>query len=214
MTFSEKLLRLRRQAGLSQEELAERLQVSRQAISRWELGTALPDAPNLLALSKLFAVSTDYLLREEWESDRAADGASAKPEQTEEEKDRIRQAVLLGILGVSAMGTVLAAALWWVLQVDWAVLLALALHVACAGGFEAAFRCLGASDAGALRYRRKFYRIFVWLAAFFPLQLFSSRVLGLLWPRAHSALLEPVLGLALYLLLCLTVCWCFRERKA
>ncbi|MGM9662349.1 MAG: helix-turn-helix domain-containing protein [Oscillospiraceae bacterium] len=213
MTFSEKLLRLRRQAGLSQEELAERLQVSRQAISRWELGTALPDAPNLLALSKLFAVSTDYLLRDEWESDRAAEGAPA-PEQTEEEKDRIRQAVLLGILGVSAMGTVLAAALWWVLQVDWAVLLALALHVACAAGFETVFRFQGAPDAGALRYRRRFYRIFVWLAAFFPLQLLSARVLGPLWPRAHSALLEPVLGAALYLLLCLAVCRYFREREA
>lgn len=44
MTFSEKLLALRRDAGLSQEKLAEALNVSRQAVSRWEQGTAMPDA--------------------------------------------------------------------------------------------------------------------------------------------------------------------------
>lgn len=48
MTFSEKLLTLRRDAGLSQEKLAEALNVSRQAVSRWEQGTAMPDAQNLL----------------------------------------------------------------------------------------------------------------------------------------------------------------------
>ena len=67
MTFSEKLLRLRKGAGLSQEELAEKLGVSRQAVSRWESGAALPDAPNLLGLSRLFGISIDYLLHDEYE---------------------------------------------------------------------------------------------------------------------------------------------------
>ena len=65
MTFSEKLLDLRKQENLSQEALAEKLDVSRQAISRWESGTAMPDAMNLLQLSKLFGVSIDYLLNDE-----------------------------------------------------------------------------------------------------------------------------------------------------
>ena len=47
MKLSEKIIRLRKGRGLSQEELAERLGVSRQAVSRWESGTALPDAGNL-----------------------------------------------------------------------------------------------------------------------------------------------------------------------
>lgn len=50
MKLSEKIIRLRKGRGLSQEELAERLGVSRQAVSRWESGTALPDAGNLLSL--------------------------------------------------------------------------------------------------------------------------------------------------------------------
>lgn len=69
MTFGEKLLQLRKRNGYSQEELAEKLDVSRQAISRWEIGTAIPDSLNILHISKLFDVSTDYLLNDDYESD-------------------------------------------------------------------------------------------------------------------------------------------------
>ena len=61
MTLGEKIVSLRRQAGLSQERLAGELGVSRQAVSRWETNSALPDAMNVLALSRLFGVSADYL---------------------------------------------------------------------------------------------------------------------------------------------------------
>ena len=69
MTFAEKLLQLRKREGYSQEELANKLNVSRQAISRWEMGSAVPDSSNLLQISKLFHVSTDYLLNDEYISD-------------------------------------------------------------------------------------------------------------------------------------------------
>ena len=60
---------LRKQHDLSQEELAEKLNVSRQAVSRWEVGSAQPDASNVLQLSKLFDVTADYLLNEDYEGD-------------------------------------------------------------------------------------------------------------------------------------------------
>ena len=69
MTFAEKLVQLRKREGYTQEEVADRLDVSRQAISRWEMGTAVPDSSNLLQISKLFNVSTDYLLNDDYESD-------------------------------------------------------------------------------------------------------------------------------------------------
>lgn len=70
MTFAEKLVRLRKREGLSQEALAELLGVSRQAVSRWEQGTALPDAAKLLPCARLFQVRVDWLLDEEqdWEA--------------------------------------------------------------------------------------------------------------------------------------------------
>ena len=69
MKLSEKLMKLRKMKGWSQEEFAEKMDVSRQAISRWETGSALPDVQNVLQMSKLFGVTTDYLLNEDVESD-------------------------------------------------------------------------------------------------------------------------------------------------
>ena len=77
MTFSEKLIRLRKREGLSQEALAEILGVSRQAVSRWEQGTALPDGGKLLPCARHFGVSVDWLLDEKqgWE-DLAGTGSA------------------------------------------------------------------------------------------------------------------------------------------
>ena len=61
MNVSEKIRTLRKSKGMSQEELAGQDNISRQAVSRWENGTALPDADNIVQLSKLFGVTTDYL---------------------------------------------------------------------------------------------------------------------------------------------------------
>lgn len=69
MKFSEKLQRLRKKQGWTQEELAAKIAVSRQALSKWESGTATPDTENILQISKLFDVSTDYLLNDELGND-------------------------------------------------------------------------------------------------------------------------------------------------
>ncbi|WP_459129638.1 helix-turn-helix domain-containing protein [Guggenheimella bovis] len=69
MNIGEKLIQLRKTKGMSQEDLAQKIGLSRQAISRWENGSALPDANNLLALSEIYGVSTDYLLNDHFESD-------------------------------------------------------------------------------------------------------------------------------------------------
>lgn len=62
--LSDKIRELRRRSGLSQEELAERIDVSRQAVSKWELGAAVPTADKLVELADFFGVSLDYLMRE------------------------------------------------------------------------------------------------------------------------------------------------------
>lgn len=61
--LSEKIRALRRKSGLSQDELAERLGVSRQAVSKWELGSAVPIADTLVDIADFFGVSLDYLMR-------------------------------------------------------------------------------------------------------------------------------------------------------
>ena len=67
MIFADKLVRLRKKAGWSQEELAEQMNVSRQSVSKWEGAQSVPDLEKMIRLSKLFGVSTDYLLKDEIE---------------------------------------------------------------------------------------------------------------------------------------------------
>ena len=67
MIFADKLIDLRKKSGWSQEELAEKLNVSRQAVSKWEGAQSVPDMGRIVQLSELFGVSTDYLLKDELE---------------------------------------------------------------------------------------------------------------------------------------------------
>ena len=72
MTLGEKILNMRKARGWSQEELADRAGVSRQAVSRWESGSAKPDADKIIAICDLFGVSADYLLRDNYEGGKTA----------------------------------------------------------------------------------------------------------------------------------------------
>lgn len=65
MTFAENVKMLRKQAGMSQEQLAEKLGVSRQAVTKWETGAGIPDIENIMAISMLFDISIDDLLSNE-----------------------------------------------------------------------------------------------------------------------------------------------------
>ena len=112
MKFEEKLMALRKKAAMSQEDLADRLGVSRQAISRWELGTTLPDAPNLLKLSDLFGVSIDYLLRDGYESDENLPPVKeARREMSEKEQKQRKFYLVACICWVIAAGAFLIAAI-------------------------------------------------------------------------------------------------------
>lgn len=64
MTFSDKLQIIRKSRGMTQENLAEKLQVSRQAVAKWESGLAYPDILNLIQISELFHITIDYLVKD------------------------------------------------------------------------------------------------------------------------------------------------------
>lgn len=94
-----RLQKLRRQAGMSQQELADQLHVSRQSISKWELGTATPDLDNLVRLSKLFGVSLDELVL----GTEKTQEASQQPAQSVEDlktkrMKRMRLCLITGVL--------------------------------------------------------------------------------------------------------------------
>lgn len=80
MILSDKIMMLRNQNGWSQEELAEKLKVSRQSVSKWEVGASIPDLDKILLLSEIFGVTTDYLLKDSMENITYADGTQAQQE--------------------------------------------------------------------------------------------------------------------------------------
>ncbi len=83
--MGERLYELRRKRGLNQEQLADELSVSRQAVSKWERGESQPDVGNLIALSNLYGVSIDYLAK--GDSDDKHDDAKMDAEACEKEDD-------------------------------------------------------------------------------------------------------------------------------
>lgn len=93
MTTAEKLVRLRKEKGLSQLQLAEEINVSRQAISRWEVGLAVPSREKLRALSELYNVSVDYLL-----SDKAGENMKEVSEPENEAKGKTSDHLRVGLI--------------------------------------------------------------------------------------------------------------------
>lgn len=79
MILADKIIRLRKKNGWSQEELADKMNVSRQAVSKWEAAQTTPDLEKILQLSNLFGVTTDYLLKDELENEEFTDSVNETP---------------------------------------------------------------------------------------------------------------------------------------
>ena len=77
MILADKIIRLRKKNGWSQEELADKMNVSRQAVSKWESAQTIPDLEKILQLSTLFGVTTDYLLKDEIEDEELTKDTSS-----------------------------------------------------------------------------------------------------------------------------------------
>lgn len=84
MDFSEKILTLRKAKDLTQEELAEKLNVSRQSVSKWESAQAVPELDKIVAMSAVFDVTTDYLLKSS-----EIDDLSVKTEMLEKQQEQM-----------------------------------------------------------------------------------------------------------------------------
>lgn len=84
MSFAKKMIELRKQQDLSQQDLADRLGVSRQAISRWETGAVQPLADSVKSLAQAFQVSTDYLLNDDLDTPTPPPTAQPAPTPQEE----------------------------------------------------------------------------------------------------------------------------------
>ena len=114
MTLGEKIQALRKSHNWSQEQLAEQIGVTRQALSKWENGTAVPDTSNVVQLARLFGVTTDYLLLEGGNGKEPAESAERSNAELIAFREKqmkllrcmvIKWAGILGILVLSILGS-------------------------------------------------------------------------------------------------------------
>ena len=193
MKLSEKIVELRKSGGMSQEELAEKLNISRQAVSRWEMGTAMPDAANILQLSKLFSVTTDYLLNEEYQSHN--DLTKVK----EEKADGVHQIMII-LVTLEVMSLVTQFLTVIILPNISLGILSLIPFIAMVGGFEYAYQ-KKSSDANERNplLRKQFYKISVWLGTYFPIRLAVTAAMHL-YPRPYKSLVLECIILVVYIM--------------
>ena len=103
MELKEKLVALRKEKGLTQLVVAEKLDISRQAISRWESGMAQPSTDNLKCLSILYEVPIDYLLKEDLER-KSDSNDDPTPDKVQHKNKRVVAIIAIALVGILAIG--------------------------------------------------------------------------------------------------------------
>lgn len=194
MKLAEKITTLRKSCGMSQEELAEKLNVSRQAISRWEVGSAMPDATNILRLSKMFGVTTDYLLNDDYESDNDL------PKVKEVKEDGFKQ-IMFYMIVLEIMLLLIQFMTTFILRSPFFAILSLIPFVAMIGGFEYAYRkkAKEAANERVALFRKKLYKISAWLGLYFPIRFLITVVAVQFYSRPVSTLVLECVVLSVYI---------------
>lgn len=114
--LSEKIYTLRKKCGLSQEQLAEQLGVSRQAVSKWESGTALPEIDKLILLSEYFNVSIDYLVKDQ--DEQTAPGDAENGRETDRDLNDTHDKSKIQVIGLAiCIIGVVCMILWGIISV-------------------------------------------------------------------------------------------------
>ena len=191
MDLPEKIAALRKAQGLSQAELAERLYVTRQTVSRWETGAVTPDAENLLRLCQTLGVSADELL-----GNAPPPPCGEKPPQPPEGARR----ALFYFLALEGMLVLMQVLTVCVLESVFFGLLTCLPFACLVIGFEWAFRRQGgAQRTAAAAFRLRLYRITAWLGTYFPVRMAVMCFSAALSPAWGPLTFEAVTG-ALYVM--------------
>ena len=184
MLIGEKLRRLRIARQLSQEQLAEKLQVSRQAISKWELGESMPDTENLILLSKFYGVSIDYLLLNELNISS----------ELETKRSRSFPIFIFGMGGL-IIGLILSIVLWCTYQSILMVSIGLIIQI-----ISVTVVLIKQSELSS-QLQRLFLMISAWMIFPFICFYIGSLMMNF-YPVSRSAMLDFIVEFIFYLVVC------------
>lgn len=169
MKIGEKIQQLRKAKNLSQEQLAVQLEVSRQAVSRWELNESTPDTDKIILISRIFSVSTDYLLLENPEVANVIETEDKLSNDLQRSKSMTLAALFISLLGLII--TFYSETIY----IEYGFILGMSIQVGAIVFFEIMIQNI---EPGIYhKARKRFYLINVWIFMFFPSALFVSSVL-------------------------------------
>lgn len=189
MKFADKIIKLRKENGLSQEDLADKLNISRQAISRWESDSVLPDATNILQLSKLFNVSCDYLLNDEYKS------------QNINTHNNIEQNTFLIMYLLITLQLLIFIAQFICVVILKNIIfsfLSFIPSITTIGAFETLYQ-KNKDNEKLKRFRYKFYKISIWIGTYCPIRFMLLLIMNL-YPRPVSMFVFNGVTLIIYLI--------------
>lgn len=194
MNIADRIQHLRKIKGISQEELADRLGASRQAVSKWENGQSLPDIDKLILMSDFFEVTTDYLLKG---IEPVSDGNTASRQKPNAE--------IFTIVGTAAniMGVIIAAMVWHEEQT--AVAFALGAFLVLTGCMVYRIGLLISDPVTGEGAKRNFWAVNVWVLTFMPLSLLYNFLTGGFRLAPYPIPVGGFLGFGLFWVVWLTV---------
>ena len=159
MNIADRIQNLRKSKGISQEELADKMGVSRQAVSKWESEQSMPDLDKVIIMSGYFEVTTDYLLK----------GIENEKQAKEKTVDAILFVIIATVFNL--IGLLLASAVWYEEQVAMAIVIGLIFMALGCMVFGIGLVC---STTNQKKAKRTFWTINIWLLTFIPLSFFYN----------------------------------------
>ncbi len=190
MNIADRIQNLRKSKGISQEELADKIGVSRQAVSKWESEQSIPDIDKIIIMSNLFDVTTDYILK----------GIENENQAVEDPVD----ASIFTIVGTvfNFIGLVVSWAVWYEEQELMA--LAIGLIIMAVGCMVFGIGQVS-STQNVYKARRNFLTINIWLLTFIPL----SAIYNMLFSRImapYPLLVNPLIAFSMFWIVYIAVC--------
>lgn len=202
MNISERIQSLRKSKGMSQEQLAEELNVSRQAVSKWESGTSVPDTERIILLSDCLNTTTDYLLK----------GVSSQNGKTNTAIN-----YLIVSTAVNIIGFIVSIITWLELQRVYSVGIGIIATI-----IGIVLYCYGQPMNYLKKHKKIYWTINVWIIAFVPLSIIYNILCGVLGGYSPLAAPIPLIGnsfgayilfFVFYVVLCITAGVVFKSKS-
>lgn len=202
MNIADRIQNLRKGKGISQEELADQVGVSRQAVSKWESEQSVPDIDKIILMSEYFDVTTDYILK-----------GIESPKQAKEKTVNANVFVIVATV-LNFIGLIVASAVWYEEQVPMALVIGLIFMALGCMAFGVGL--LGSAQDTREKAKQNFWAVNIWLLCFIPLSFVYNVLLsGLSAPYplvANPPAAFPVFWLV-YIVICLGVVFVQRVKS-